>query len=51
MKKYIIIIILCIIMPLNVLAYSDKIIPGGETLGIEVNSDGILIIGCVNSLI
>lgn len=45
MKKYIFIIVLCIIMPFNVLAYSNSIIPGGETLGIEVKSDGILIIG------
>ncbi len=32
-------------MPISCLAYSDKIIPGGETLGIEVKSDGIMIIG------
>lgn len=30
---------------MNVLAYSDYIIPGGETLGIEINSDGIMVIG------
>ena len=32
-------------LPLNVLAYSNYIIPGGETLGIEINSDGIMVIG------
>ena len=32
-------------MPLNVLAYSDYIIPGGQTIGIEVNNKGIMIIG------
>ena len=32
-------------MPINVYAYSDYIIPGGETLGIEINSDGIMVIG------
>lgn len=32
-------------MPIQTLAYSDYIIPGGDTLGIEVNSDGILVIG------
>lgn len=32
-------------MPLQVFAYSNKIIPGGETIGIEVNSDGVMIIG------
>ena len=31
--------------PINVLAYSNYIIPGGETLGIDVHSDGIMIIG------
>ena len=32
-------------MPLNVLAYSDYIYRGGNTIGIEVNTDGILIVG------
>lgn len=32
-------------MPLNVYAYSDYIYRGGNTLGIEVNCDGILIVG------
>lgn len=32
-------------MPFNVYAYSNYIIPGGETIGIEINSDGIMIIG------
>lgn len=44
MKKYIVLLLL-IIMPLNILAYSDKIIPGGQTLGIEVKNDGIIVIG------
>lgn len=44
MKK-IIITLLAFFVPLQVLAYSDYIIPGGETLGIEVNCDGILVIG------
>lgn len=34
-----------LILPFVVFAYSDYIIPGGETLGIEVNSKGILVIG------
>lgn len=41
----IIIFILLIIFPINVFAYSEYIIPGGENLGIEINSDGIIIIG------
>lgn len=44
MKKYIILLIL-IIIPLNIFAYSDKIIPGGQTLGIEVKNNGIIVIG------
>lgn len=31
--------------PLSVLAYSDYIIPGGENVGIEINSKGIMVIG------
>ncbi len=33
------------IMPTSVLAYSKYIIPGGETIGIEVNADGVLVVG------
>lgn len=43
MKK--IIYILCLFMPFFVFAYSDYIIPGGETLGIDVNSKGVMIVG------
>jgi len=32
-------------MPLNVFAYSDYIYRGGNTLGIEINCDGVLIVG------
>ena len=37
--------LLLFILPLNVLAYSKYIIPGGETVGIEVNSKGVLVVG------
>lgn len=43
MKKYLILLILLI--PLNVYGYSNFIIPSGKTLGIEIKSDGIMIIG------
>lgn len=33
------------IIPINVLAYSDFIIPGGENVGIEVSSNGVLVVG------
>lgn len=32
-------------MPVSVFAYSDYIIAGGETLGIKINSDGVMVIG------
>ena len=44
MKK--IFLYLCILLfPLNVFAYSDRIYRGGNTLGIDVECDGILIVG------
>ena len=33
------------IIPQTLFAYSDKIIAGGETIGIRLNTDGILIVG------
>lgn len=33
------------IIPINVLAYSNYIIPGGENVGIEVSSNGVLVVG------
>ena len=33
------------IIPINVLAYSNFIIPGGENVGIEVSSNGVLVVG------
>lgn len=43
MKKFL--ILLMVIIPLNVFGYSNYIIPGGQTLGIEVNSKGVMVIG------
>lgn len=37
--------LLIFIMPSSVLAYSDYIIPGGENIGIEINTDGIIVVG------
>ncbi len=44
MKKYMI-LLLMFLMPLKVMAYSDYIYRGGNTLGIEINADGILVVG------
>lgn len=44
MKKLLVFLII-LLTPSYVLAYSNKIIPGGETIGISVNCDGVLVIG------
>ena len=46
MKKYIykILLLFLLIIPINVFAYSKYVIPGGETIGIEVNYKGILVV-------
>ena len=44
MKKKIIMLLL-LLFPINIFAYSNKIIVGGETIGIEVRSKGIYIVG------
>lgn len=44
MKK-ILWLIIFLIFPFNVYAYSNYIIPGGETLGLEVNNRGVLVVG------
>ena len=45
MKKLKILLISWLLLQINVFAYSNYIIPGGETLGIEVNSKGVMVIG------
>lgn len=44
MKK-IWLLLLILLIPLNVWAYSKYIIPGGKTLGISVNNNGVMVIG------
>lgn len=36
---------LLLLSPLNVFAYSQYVIPGGENIGIQINSKGVLIVG------
>lgn len=45
LKKTLIIILTSFIMPISILAYSDYIIAGGENVGIEINSKGIMVVG------
>lgn len=40
-----ILLTILLIIPLYTLAYSQEVIPGGETIGIEVNSKGVLVVG------
>ena len=44
-KKTISFLLLLLVIPSGVLAYSDYIIPGGENIGIELHSKGVLIVG------
>ena len=45
MKKIIFLMISLLIIPSCVFAYSEKIIVGGKTLGIKVDSKGVMVIG------
>ncbi len=49
MKKqhilHFLILLALLVFPQEVLAYSSKVIPGGENIGIQINSDGILVVG------
>ncbi|MEG2283783.1 MAG: SpoIVB peptidase [Bacilli bacterium] len=44
-KLQIFFLLAILLIPNSVLAYSSKIIPGGENIGIELNSKGIMIVG------
>lgn len=44
-KKTFLILLLIFIVPTYVFAYSDYIIPGGENVGIEIHSKGIIVVG------
>ena len=45
MKKVLTIFLLLFLIPVSVYAYSNKIIVGGENVGINIKSDGILVVG------
>ena len=44
-KMVLLLLFFLIIIPANALAYSDRIIAGGQNIGISLNSDGVLIVG------
>ena len=43
--KFILILLLIALFPLNTIAYSSYIIPGGESIGIDIKMDGIMVVG------
>ena len=45
MKKVFFTFFIILFLPLNILAYSKYIIPGGESIGININSDGLIVVG------
>jgi stage IV sporulation protein B len=45
MKKKVSFLFLLLLLPFNVLAHSGYLIPGGENIGIELRSKGVLIVG------
>ena len=44
MKKKIFVILSILLIPINAIAYSNKIIPGGNTIGISVTSKGVMVV-------
>lgn len=44
-RKLLLVLIFFIIIPLNTIAYSKYLIPGGENIGINIKSNGVLIVG------
>ncbi len=44
-NKLLLAILLLVTIPINVFAYSNYVIASGETIGIEVNSKGVLVVG------
>ncbi len=47
-RKITIILLFIMLLPINIYAYSNKIIVGGETIGIEVHSNGVYVVGYYN---
>ena len=47
-KLYMVLLITILSMPISALAYSESVVLGGENVGIEVKSDGVLVVGFYN---
>ena len=45
MKKLITTFLIILVLPINLLAYSERIVPGGENIGITIETNGLIVIG------
>ena len=45
LSNLILLLLISIMLPLNVFAYSDYLIPGGENIGIQVETSGVIVVG------
>ena len=45
MKKILSVFLILLVYPINIFAYSEDIIPGGENIGITINTEGLVIVG------
>ncbi len=45
MKKFMVALVMCIITPISMLAYAENVIPGGENIGIQIESKGLVVVG------
>ena len=45
MKKVLFTFFVIFLFPLGVFAYSKYIIPGGESIGIKINTEGLVVVG------
>ena len=48
LKNTTVLLLLLFIIPINVLAYSNYLIPGGENIGIQINTPGVIVVGMYN---
>lgn len=44
-KKASVLLLLLFIMPTSILAYSEYLIPGGENIGIQIQTEGVVVVG------
>lgn len=44
-KSFILLFLSLFIMPITIAAYSDKLIVGGQNIGIELNASGVIVVG------